>query len=182
MMQVPRNGLLLNGPMLSFWKIKPYPIARSASKQNFSVLEGTAPCGRARALLGGMGMNSSAFKRRRQEWFQTCEATATFCSLSSSLGDASSDQEHQYQELRYGTSRSKRVRHRRHTLQFQFQIGHYKGLFTCTELGGPPSTCEMFQEPKTRVDANQFVGLEATKDFSLGWQKLSLSTWALKSP
>ena len=51
---IPRNGALLGCPKLCCWKIKPYPIARSASKPIFALLEGTAPCGRARALLDGM--------------------------------------------------------------------------------------------------------------------------------
>ena len=48
------NSAMLDGPGLSCWELKPYPIARSAFKQHFALLEGTAPCGRARALLGGM--------------------------------------------------------------------------------------------------------------------------------
>ena len=57
-------------------------------------------------------------------------------------------------------SRSKRLRHRRNPLHFQFQIGHYKGTFTCPEHEGQPNTCVVLQEPNTRVDANQFVGLK----------------------
>ena len=46
---IPQNGTLLDGPKLSCLKIKPYPIARSASKQHFALLEGMAPYARTRS-------------------------------------------------------------------------------------------------------------------------------------
>ena len=42
----------------------------------------------------GAACFSDAFRRRRHESFQTCEATTKLCSLNSSLGDASKDQGH----------------------------------------------------------------------------------------